>query len=97
MINLLTDKEDGGVSVLGLAGCSSEGMDGGLVQVRPGMFSGSSSNFTGMPGVNDGLSSMIVWARSFILPLLMRLMLVLIFVSDCAGVGDLHISWNLSM
>ena len=36
---------------------------GGLLQVRPGMFSGSSSIFIdgpGGPGVNGGLESMIV-------------------------------------
>ena len=70
---------------------------GGLLQVRPGMFSGSSSTFIRGPGEKGGLESMIVSARSFILPLSMCLMLVLIFVLDGAGVGDLHISWNLSM
>ena len=72
----------------------------GLLQVRPGMFSGSSSIFIdGIDGrcENGGLESMIVWARSFILPLSMRLMLVLIFVLDGAGDGVFHIAWNLSI
>ena len=60
MIDLLTDKEDGGISVLDLDGQSSGGEDGGLVQVRPGMFSGSSSIFIGGPGEKGGLESMIV-------------------------------------
>ena len=33
---------------------------GGLLQVRPGMFSGSSSTLIGGPGENGGLESMIV-------------------------------------
>ena len=60
LINLLTDKEDGGIGVLDLAGWSSRYGDSGLFQVRPGMFSGSSSTFISMPSVNDGLLSMIV-------------------------------------
>ena len=70
---------------------------GGLVQVRPGMFSGSSLIFIGGPGENGGLESMIIWARSFILPLSMRLMFVLIFMLDGAGDGVFHIRWKLSM
>ena len=65
---------------------------GGLLQVRPGMFSGSSSVFI-------GLSIVIVDARSLILPRSMRrcLPLFLIFSSDGAGDSDFHISWNLAM
>ena len=61
------------------------------------MFSGSSSIFIGGPGEKGGLELIIVWARSLILPLSMRLMLDLIFVLDGAGVGVLHSSWNLAM
>ena len=70
---------------------------GGLLQVKPGMFSGSSSTFIVGPGVKGGLESMIVRARSFILPLSMHLMLDLIFVLDGAGDGVFHIAWNLSI
>ena len=70
---------------------------GGLLQVRPGMFSGSSSIFIGGPGEKGGLESIIVWARSLILPLSMRLILVLIFVLDGAGDGVFHIAWKLFM
>ena len=65
---------------------------GGLLQVRPGMFSGSSSCFI-------GLSMTIVDARSLILPRSMRrcLPFPLIFSIDGAGDGDFHISWNLAM
>ena len=93
MIDGLTDKTDGGISPWARGKGSSNKEDvGGLLQVRPGMFSGSSSCFI-------SLSILIVDARSLILPRSMCqcLPLFLIFSSDGAGDSVFHISWNLSM
>ena len=60
LIDLLTNKEDGGIGVFDLDSQVSGGEEGGLVQVGPGMFSGSSSIFIGGPGEKGGLESMII-------------------------------------
>ena len=61
MIDGLTDKTDGGIGARARGRGSSYIEDaGGLLQVRPGMFSASSSIFIGGPGENGGLESMIV-------------------------------------
>ena len=93
MIDGLTDKTDGGIGPW-VCGKGSSYMDdaGGLLQVKPGMFSGSSSCFI-------GLSEIIVDARSLIFPRLMQqcLPLFLSFASEGAGDGVFHIAWKLSM
>ena len=61
MINGLADKTDGGIGAWVRGKGSSYMVDaGGLDQVRPGMFSGSSSILIGGPGENSGLELMIV-------------------------------------
>ena len=93
MVDGLTDKTNGGISARARGSGSSYIEDaGGLLQVRPGMFSGSSSIFI-------GLSIIIVDARSLILPRSIRrcLPLFLILSSDGPGDGVFHISWNLVM